>query len=224
MDWIIYSVVIVLLAVGGWYAWEVWSSHRPDRTVYVASDIHRHLPALEQVIQRYLEDPSKTPTEYTWVEAGAGLAAVTTRLRSRFPWKDAIAVEVSPTIYLAGRLRTLWQRPAIRWVRTDVLSYTFPQPAVIYCYLFSALTTRLYRQGAFKENLVFCLTFPIEGVGPTEVLPVEGWQQRLYVYDFRSPATGSADGNAKREGPSSGNRQPEIRKDGSAEKNGTAAQ
>jgi hypothetical protein len=178
-------VLLTWIVFGVGYLWESRSFRRDDRICYVGSDIRELIPILEDVITRYLGPDTE---KYTWVEPGAGLGRITSSMARRFTWNGVQAVELSWFVLCLARARLLFSplRTRVNYVRKDLFSYQMPVPSIAYCYLSVPIVTKLHALGMFDGHLVASLTFPIDGLKPTEELPLSGWQKRLYLYDLRN--------------------------------------
>jgi len=161
---------------------ETMANFRTNRVLYHSSNLREQGEVLEKTIRRYAPDSEK----YVLVDIGAGLARVSQYLKARLPWKDVEAVEIGPVIMAFAKIRFLFLKPAVRFVRQDIFSYDLPKPAVVYAYISEEILTNLYKQGRLDGCLVLCLTFKINGLEPTEEIPLKSWQKRILVYDLRA--------------------------------------
>ena len=195
---IILYYAFVCLALFAFLVWGVgylWESHRmstlPDRVIYHSSNLKEQGPVLKRIVESFIEGRGENTADYTLVEPGAGLGRVSQFLLRSFAWKAAYAIEVGPFILGLAKLRS-WVLPSrLVFVKQDFFQYKFPPKSLVYCYLFPALITKLYRQGSLKGQLVVSLSFAIEGLPPTQVLPLASWQKCLYVYDLRTSGGGA---------------------------------
>ena len=184
LSWLIFYLLLLTVFWGVGYLFETWQNkHRADRVLYHASNLGEIGPLLCQIIDRYI---GSNTNQYSLVEPGAGLATVSRYLGGKYPWREIQAVEIGGFILIIGRLRQLFSLVPIRLIHKDIFVHTFPARSVVYCYLFSSLLTKLWQNGQLTGHLVISLTFPIQGVEPTEVIPLKSWQGQLYVYDFRT--------------------------------------
>jgi hypothetical protein len=178
-----FLICLVLFAVIGIclvYLWDAWQNCRPGRTVYVGSNRKIVCSIVPSILEKYAIDPSR----FIWVEPGAGMGEVSGCMSS-YPWKEMHALEIGTVLFCTGKLLSILKKWPLHWQKGDVLKMNWPRPAVVYCYLFTEVITRMYKGGQFKNSLVMTLTFPIEGVEPTETIPVSGWQQQIFIYDLR---------------------------------------
>jgi hypothetical protein len=178
---------LILFAVMIWgvgYLWETHLNNNADRVLYHGSNVREQGPIILKTLTRYLGNDSDS---YNLIELGAGMATMSYYLSRQWKWKKVEAVEIGPFIIMAGKLRFLFARPKtpVHFVKQNIFTYKIPAKSVVYCYLFSSLVTKLYKEGSLKGSLVLSLTFPIEGIEPTKVIELESWQNRLLIYDFR---------------------------------------
>ncbi len=164
------------------YLMETIANSRRNRILYHSSNVREQGAILAETIKRYVPDTEK----YVLVEIGAGLARVAQHLKANLGWKDVEAVEIGPVIAFIGKLRFLFIKPAVRYVRRDVFSYDLPTPAVVYAYVSEEILTNLHKEGRLDGRLVIALTFRIRDLVPTEEIPLKSWQNRILVYDLRS--------------------------------------
>lgn len=157
--------------------------HSKDRVIYYGSNISKEGALVADIINRYIG--KENTHHYTLVEPGAGLGKMVVYLAKQFVWKDVQAVERSWIISTLGRMYCVWFRASVIWLRVNMFTTPFPKKAVMYCYLFPALMDRLYKEIRLAGRLVISLTFPIDGVEPTEKIEFPDWQSPLWVYDFR---------------------------------------
>jgi len=193
-----YSAVVVGYVA---YCWETYLNRsRPDRVVYYSSNLKEQGKVLEAIIKKYITARGEATADYALVEPGAGFAHMARFLAQKYTWREIIAVEIGRVVLLIGRLLSLLRQDHITFIYADIFSYTVPQKSLVYCYLTSAIITRLYQEGKLNGQLVVCLTFTIEGVEPTEEIELKSWQKRIQVYDFReaSPALKAASPKQRR--------------------------
>lgn len=182
----LYGLALIMVV---WYLaflLETHQSKRDDRVLYHGSNLREQGVLLDQIIATYLGD-SEEVAKYALYEPGAGMATVAHYLAARYSWKEVQAIEIGPAILLLGRLRfALWKgKRAVQWKRENLFESAYVAPALVYCYLFPKMITRLYQEGKLTGSLVVSLTFPIEGLEPTEVFTLPSWQGKLLVYDLR---------------------------------------
>lgn len=171
-----------------YYLWEgVRFTSRPDRVVYMGSNLEEQGDILVDLINRSFAENPQDISQYHLIEPGAGIATVATYLARKFPWKSVQAVELRASVLWWGRIRAKMKRVPIGFVQEDIFSYVPPTPAVQYCYLTTPILTKLYKNGSFANSLVLCLTFEIEGVTPVETVSLRSWQKAIRLYDFRTP-------------------------------------
>lgn len=154
---------------------------RPNRVVYVSSNIKEQGEHVAALIRKYAPDTEK----YVLVEPGAGLGRMARYLGRRFAWNGVIAVELRYLLTWGGRFAAWRTKAPVRFVQRDIFAWPFPSPAVVYSYLTSDMLGKLHTQGKLDGSLVISLTFPIPGLAAEEEIPLPGWQARLLVYDFR---------------------------------------
>jgi hypothetical protein len=182
----LYGLALIMVV---WYLaflLETHQSKRDDRVLYHGSNLREQGALLDQIIATYLGGP-KEIVKYALYEPGAGMATVAHYLAGRYAWKEAQAIEIGPAVLLMGKLRfAFWRgKTAVQWKQENLFDSVYTAPALVYCYLFPKLITRLYREGKLAGSLVVSLTFPIEGLEPTEVFTLPSWQGKLLVYDLR---------------------------------------
>jgi hypothetical protein len=183
MIFLIVVLFLTLLLLGGYVAFviECFLNRRPDRIIYHGSDLTEQGRLLSKIMKKYVPDTST----YFFIEPGAGLGKVAEYMGREFPWKEVIAIEIGPVILFLARLRAWLRRSQVQFIREDIFTFTFPQPAVVYCYLTTPLLDKLYAQQKLQGRLVISLTFPLSVVEPTETISVKGWQKQILVYDLR---------------------------------------
>jgi SAM-dependent methyltransferase len=136
---------------------------------------------LLRVFDHYLDETK----EYSFVELGAGVANIAGMISKRFEFKDVIAVEIDPITVFFGKLLNNFAGTNVEFVRKDIFAYKIPSKSVLYCYLGTHIIEKLYQQGKFDGHLVVSTTFKLKEVEPVEVIEMNNFYMRMYVYDFR---------------------------------------
>lgn len=136
---------------------------------------------LLRVFDHYLHDPA----QYSFVELGAGVANIAGMISKRFQFKNVIAVEIDPVTVFFGKLLNNFAGTNVEFVRKDIFAYQIPSNSVLYCYLGTHIIEKLYKQGKFDGHLVVSTTFKLKDVEPVEVIEMNNFYMRMYVYDFR---------------------------------------
>lgn len=179
----IISTLVVILVIGYlWFCADNLLNMRSFKIGYTGSDLHLCLPALRRVIEKYDIHPSTS----VFVEAGAGFARLSRTMAKEYKWKDMIAIEIRWLTLAVARFLNLRQRAPIHFLRRNALTFRYPTGSFIYSYLSTALLERLYLENKLAGCFVVSLTFSIPGVTPTEEIRLQGWQQHMWVYDFRA--------------------------------------
>lgn len=179
-------IILLLLAAtflaGMGYLFESMFFRGGLKAVYMGSELKSQSSVLRSIADEYMG--SDSPTLH-FIEPGAGIGHVSRFFLKNYSWKSATALELRSTVYIVGKILAFKRFPNLRYVRINLFDYAYRPGSVIYCYLTSVIITKLYSQGAFKGNVVICLTFAIDGIEATKEYPLPGWQQVLRVYDFR---------------------------------------
>jgi hypothetical protein len=177
---------IVVTICYGAYLWETHLNRtKPGRVIYYSSNLNEQGEVLAQLIERYITQRGETTDDYTLVEPGAGFGHVARYLSKRYVWREVQAVEIGPVVLAVGRMYTLFRRDKVKFILADIFSYAMPKKSFVYCYLSSDILDQMYQKGHFRGQLVVCLTFAITGCTPEEEIPLQSWQKRILVYDFR---------------------------------------
>ena len=156
-------------------------NNSPKKIVYYASNVS----VVGPLIVKYLLADGKWHEKHPFIELGGGLAPLARYVGRCLTFTKLIAIEWTRSLCAAGRIKNVFAKPQIKYVRELIENYAVPEPSVLYCYLSEKILTEQYERGLFSGCLVFCLTFKIIGVEPTAELPVNSWQSPLRVYDFR---------------------------------------
>jgi len=180
---LILSLLLAIVVTIGyiWFCIESMLNSLPYRIGYVSSNLDQCIPILEEIISRYVKRPQKT----AFIEPGAGLAHLSHWAKDHYAWKCITAIELNLSLLFLARLLDLKRGKGVRYVRTNLLQFTYPKGSFVYCYLYEPILQRLYTEGRLDGCLVVSLTFAIPDVKPTEEIAVPGWQKRMLVYDFR---------------------------------------
>lgn len=179
---LVFTTSLLLATAYIWYITESILNSRPLRIGYVPSNPQATTPILKQVIVRYI--PKTTSVRF--IEAGCGLAQVSQVMAKTYTWKEVVAIDIRYTLMLLARLRNLFPKAPVTYLRRNLFDYHFGTGNCIYCYLSTQILGKLYAEGKLTGNLVVSLSFAIPGAKPTEAIQVPNWQKRMYVYDFRS--------------------------------------
>ena len=178
-------IVFLALSLWVWLIVETMWMNAPGRVLYYGSNIKEQGKVLEEIIQKYILDKKQKTEDYELVEPGAGLALVADYLAKKYAWKKVIGLELGTFIWTMGKIRGFFRHSQVELKKVDLFNYDYPNPAVLYSYLFPSLMDRLYAEGTLKGKLVISLTFPISSIEPTEEFQLKSWQKRILVYDFR---------------------------------------
>ena len=177
-----FFVQLFLIIISIIYLWFLTENeinrYRKGHIIYYASNAHQVIPLIIRLLPEYLIEGE----QYSLVELGAGQAPIARGLAKSRVWKSVTAVEWARSLALLARMRSGRQ---VKIVRGSVFDYLIPAPAVVYCYLNPEIMERLYLSGAFKNCLVFSLTFEIASCLPDRVIKFNHWQSPLRVYDLR---------------------------------------
>jgi hypothetical protein len=171
----------LLLGAYLWFCIETVRNMRPGRVIYLGTNLKEVAPVLQEIIKEYVPNTREVHA----AEYGAGFGYVARWLARQYPWKAVSALEINLSTHLISRLWNRLCRVPVRAVRTDVLASQPPRGSLIYSYLSTEITTRLYEEGRLDGCLFVSLTFLITGVAPTKEYPLKGWQRRVLVYDLR---------------------------------------
>ena len=179
-------IIGVIIAVA--YLWESKEMKKPDRIIYYASNLGQTGPEVAKLVQKYILDNHQKTEDYTLYEPGAGLGHMARYLARAYTWKNVEAVDIGSIILWLGKFwhRLLAPKLKVDFILADVISYSADRPTVIYGYLSASILTKMYQKEKMKNALVITLTFPIQGVEPTEIIELKNWQSPLRVYDFRT--------------------------------------
>lgn len=187
LPFIILFFCILIVSGGIFYLLEERSFHKPNRVVYMSSSSKEIKQSLKEIIQKYIIQKGYQTSDYTVIEPGAGFAFISEWLLSQYAWKSAQAIELRNSIVLLARFR-LWLKRVtlLKFSKQDIFEMELQGLTCMYCYLTTPIITRLYNEGKMKNCLVVCVTFQIETVTCTEMIPLKNWQKAIYVYDFRT--------------------------------------
>lgn len=173
--------VLVLTIVFIWYCTESILNSLPGRVGYVSSNVRLCLPILDDIITKYIANPSKIAL----IEPGAGLGHIGRALAKKYKWKQSVAIELNFTLIWLGKFLNLRTRSPLQFQRQNMFDYHYPKGSFIYCYLTTPILDKLHTQGKFKGCFVVCLSFSIPRVLPVQELKIANWQKKILVYDFR---------------------------------------
>lgn len=158
-------------------------------TYTVSQDKIGFLPSLSGKLNlqllRIFDQYLHTPKDYSFVELGAGVANIAGFINKNFDFKKVIAVEIDPITIFFGKLINNLAGTNIEFYRKDIFAYKIPEKSVLYCYLGTHIIEKLYKQGKFDGHLVVSTTFKLKEVEPVEVIEMNNFYMRMYVYDFR---------------------------------------
>jgi hypothetical protein len=172
------AVLLLTLLLHAWrIADSLVLSATPGRILNLSSDVGAVMPALEKTIGTI--DPSAT----VLIEAGAGFGHISRALAGKYRWKECIALDISYYSFVIAKALGILRPSPLRYTRADIHSYDFPDGALVYCYLSTAVLERL--RPRLNGCLVASLTFSIPGETPTRTYSLKGWQEKLLIYDFR---------------------------------------
>jgi|688.fasta_scaffold159981_3 hypothetical protein len=136
---------------------------------------------LLRIFDQYLHDPK----DYSFVELGAGVANIAGFINKNFEFKEVIAVEIDPITVFFGKLINNISGTNVEFIRKDIFAYKIPQKSVLYCYLSTHIMEKMLRQGKFDGHLVVSTTFKLKKTEPVEIIEMNNFYMRMYVYDFR---------------------------------------
>lgn len=163
-------------------AFQISYSFSKDKIGFLPSISGKLTNELEKTFYKHLKDPSK----YTFVELGAGVANIAGFVANQFEFKKVVAVEVDPFVIFFGEILNMFSKKPIEFVRKNLFDYDTPKNSVLYCYLGHTILERMYKEGRLDGHLVISTTFRLEGVLPDEVIEMNNFYQRLFIYDFRN--------------------------------------
>jgi hypothetical protein len=181
--WVVVIILTFFLFVAGYY-WimQIRYGINPKRMVFVPTFLSQEVKnSILATTKKYISIPSQVQL---W-EPGCGIAGTCIWLNQELNFQKTIGIEVDGLTFLGARLNKWFRKSNIELIKSDFFELKPPRASLIYCYLGNTLMSELYKQGFFKNCLVFSLTFPIIECQPTETINLNSIQKVLLVYDFR---------------------------------------
>lgn len=154
---------------------------KSNRAVLVSTRTKHVFPVLSQILNQY-ESELK---DMQFIEIGAGYARVTAFMARQNRFKQLTALEINFFVVQYCRILFAFQKLPVRFIRKNILEYSIPKPSFVYSYMSSYILQKLYENKQFEGCILVSLTFPIKGATPAYEYPIQGFQKRIYVYDFR---------------------------------------
>ena len=176
---IILSIILLFIA---YYLFRLlWSIAHPKHAVLISTNTKHVKKLFLKVINDYVPDTKKT----TFLEIGAGYAKRTRIAAYDYSWKSIVALELKWSVVTFIKLRNIFHKYPIHFLAKDIFKYEISQNSVVYSYMTTSIINKLYEMNKFNGCLVISLSFMINGLTPTAAFKVDGFQKKLYVYDFR---------------------------------------
>ncbi|QCX00636.1 class I SAM-dependent methyltransferase [Aggregatimonas sangjinii] len=154
---------------------------KTNQVVLVSSSVNHVKQPLLHAIEHFKIEPQ----EMNFIEVGSGYGKILDLAAKEFEWKSLIAIEIDFLTIMIARFSNLIKRMPITFVHKDIFDYEIPKGSLVYCYMSTPIISRLFDEGAFENCVVLSLTFPIQEIPCSATYDVEGFQKRLFVYDFR---------------------------------------
>jgi len=174
-------LIIVLLLILVAAGFQLYYGFSKDKIGFLPSLSNKLNKEMENTFKKHLGDESK----YIFVELGAGVANIAGYVAKQFDFKKVIAVEMDPFVILFGKILNSFSTKSIEFVKSNIFDYKIPKNSVLYCYLGHFILQKMYEEGLLDGHLVISTTFRLEAVLPDEVIEMNNFYKRLYVYDFR---------------------------------------
>ncbi len=117
-------------------------------------------------------------------DLGAGNGRVLIEAKRRCPSITATGVEISPVVWLYGRVMIRWSRQKVRFVRGNALTQDLRDADVIFLYLSTALMAALeekFDRELRPGTVVISHAFEFPRRQPTEKMIVQHWSGKKTV-------------------------------------------
>lgn len=171
---LIFSTVVSLYYI-------LFTMLKPNRAVLISTRTKQVYPVLEQILNQYESELKNLQ----FIEIGAGYARVTAFMAKQKKFKQLTALEINFFVIQYCRMVFALQKLPVRFIRKNILDYKMPKPSFVYSYMSSNILQKLYENKQLEDCILVSLTFAIKGATPSHEYPIQGFQKRIYVYDFR---------------------------------------
>ena len=174
-------LLALLIFVGIFWIFQISYTFSNDKIGFLPTLSGKLNMQLFRIFEEYLHDPS----QYSFVELGAGVANIAGMISKRFNFKEVVAVEIDPITVFFGKLINTFGGTTVNFIQKNIFDYDIPEGSVLYCYLGTHIMEKLYHAGKLDGHLVISTTFKLKEVEPVEVIEMNNFYLRMYVYDFR---------------------------------------
>lgn len=122
---------------------------------------------------------------FRFIDLGSGLGGTLCRLARQFPGARLEGVETAPLVFLASRIRCLFQKNCR--VRYESLwKVDLSQYDVVYCFLSPVPMPDLWKKAVAEmrpNTLLISNTFEVPGVKATQIIEMNDWRgSRIFVW------------------------------------------
>jgi hypothetical protein len=186
MQYILFYSFLVILAIIGlvvviFQVLQLYYLINPSKVFLAHSSLERINPLLKSIINKNVQNIN----DVIFYELGSGKGSISRFVYQTFAFKQVIGVEGDWMTYKYALLLQLISKTKVKFINNDIFKLKYEPHSVLYCYLFSNIMDKMYKEGYFDGKLVISLSFKISGVEPSEIYELNNFQKQLLVYDFR---------------------------------------